>query len=88
MPLKFPERAEKYRESIDVMQEAVIRTYGSMKKSGKVLKRSPDYIKLPRYYYFYLTFIIEFSRLSLRCVRKKWVSTIPSLTRMLLMTPF
>jgi hypothetical protein len=49
MPLKFPERAEKYRESIDVMQEAVIRTYGSMKKSGKVLKRSPDYIKLPRY---------------------------------------
>eukprot|EP00603_Paraphysomonas_imperforata_P001959 CAMPEP_0114449132 /NCGR_PEP_ID=MMETSP0103-20121206/20697_1 /TAXON_ID=37642 ORGANISM="Paraphysomonas imperforata, Strain PA2" /NCGR_SAMPLE_ID=MMETSP0103 /ASSEMBLY_ACC=CAM_ASM_000201 /LENGTH=515 /DNA_ID=CAMNT_0001621197 /DNA_START=9 /DNA_END=1558 /DNA_ORIENTATION=- len=35
MPLKFPERAEKYRESVELLQAAVIRTYGSMKKSGK-----------------------------------------------------
>lgn len=35
IPLQFPEHAEKYRESIEVLQEAVTRTYGSMKKSGK-----------------------------------------------------
>lgn len=35
IPLQFPERVEQYRPSIDSLQEAVTRTYGSMRKSGK-----------------------------------------------------